>query len=638
MCGIAGFWDAAGATPALQNAGLAAAGDLSNLAARMAQALSHRGPDDAGVWQDPSCGLALGFRRLSILDLSASGHQPMVSANGRFVIAFNGEIYNFSELRRALDAEHKIAWRGHSDTEVLLEAIAHWGVLASLQKLNGMFALALWDTRQRELWLARDRMGEKPLYYGRQGSALLFGSELKALKTHPAWLGEIDGDALGHYFRHGYVPGPRSAYRDVAKLPPGSFVRITAQNAHAGAMAAPEFYWHARARATDATPFGGDAVAAADQLAELIRNSVAMRMIADVPVGAFLSGGIDSSAVVAAMQAQAPGRVKTFSIGFPDDAYNEAPYAAAVAKHLGTEHTELNVSEAECLATLPRLAGIYDEPFADASAIPTLLLCELTRRQVTVGLSGDGGDELFGGYARYWNASQRWMDLQKIPAPLRGLARTLQPMGCWRGLGRVGLKLQRGLEGIGARDASSLYRLYTSLWRDGDGLTRMPPPGKSMLPARPSLAQEFMLIDAETYLPDDLLVKIDRASMFSSLEARAALLDHRLVEFSWSLPADYLVRDGQAKWLLRQVLYRSVPQALVDRPKMGFEAPIARWLRTGLRDWAEELLSERALGESGIIAAKPVRRRWHEHVTGRHNWSNPLWAVLMFQSWWKTAR
>lgn len=628
MCGIAGFIDPQGASAPPARAALVAA---------MANTLAHRGPDDAGVWQDEDAGLALGFRRLSIIDLSAAGHQPMPSADGRFVIALNGEIYNFRELRRTLDTEAPIAWRGHSDTEVLLEAIARWGFAATLPKLNGMFAIAVWDRETRELWLARDRMGEKPLYYGRQGAVFLFASELKALKAHPAWRGEIDAGAIGLFFRHGYVPAPFSAYAGIKKLAPGNYVRIGAD----GAIGAVIPFWSAQERAQAATPFQGGANAAADQLEHLIRDSVTLRLEADVPVGAFLSGGIDSSAVVAAMQALAPGRVRTFSIGFPDAAFNEAPHAAAVARHLGTQHTEINVTESESLNALPRLAGIYDEPFADASAIPTLLLCELTRRQVTVALSGDGGDELFGGYGRYWNAGARWRELEKAPPGLRALARGLAHFGPWPDLGRGALKLRRNLENIGAENAAAHYRNYVSLWRDSDGLTTRPAATLAafdQMPPRASLAQSFMAIDAETYLPDDLLVKIDRSSMAVGLEARAALLDHRLAEFSWTLPEDFLFRDGQAKWLLRQVLYRSIPSALVDRPKMGFEAPIARWLTTGLRDWAEDLLSETALGESGMIAAKPVRRRWQEHVSGRHNWAYPLWAVLMFQSWWRTAR
>lgn len=624
MCGIAGFFDPQRLSDPARYADLAEA---------MAARLAHRGPDDRGVWSDAVAGIALGFRRLAILDLSAAGHQPMFSADGDLVMIFNGEIYNHRALREELTGP----WRGHSDSEVLLAAVARWGFAAALERLEGMFAIALWDRRRRQLHLARDRFGEKPLYWGWSGGVLLFGSELKALAAHPRWSGALDRGALGLYLAQSYVPAPRSAYEGIAKLPPGGFVTIAADGAVSEGR-----YWSAveRAAAAAASPFAGDLAAATERLEALIDRSVALRLEADVPVGVFLSGGIDSSTVVAAMQQARPGAVRSFSIAFPDAPLDEAPFAAAVARHLGTAHTELRVSEADCLAVLPRLPEIWDEPFADASQIPTAALCRVTRGEVTVALSGDGGDELFGGYPRYGEAAAQWRRIAAHPAR-RAAARRV--VGALAGAnGRLARRLRKLAEGWAHEDAAGLYRDHVSRWRPGDGLTpALARPASALdgpLPeGPPSLAQRFMLLDALTYLPDDLLVKIDRASMAVGLEARAPLLDHRIAEFAWSLPPALLF-EGGGKRVLREVLYRRVPRALVDRPKQGFEPPIGAWLSGGLRDWADDLLSPARLARSGLVDPGVVAARWSEHRAGRRSWAYPLWTVLMLEAWLAAVR
>ena len=624
MCGIAGFLDPGRRCDSAR---------YDAIAEDMAARLVHRGPDDRGVWSDAEAGIALGFRRLSILDLSSAGHQPMLSADGDLVMIFNGEIYN----HRALRAELPGPWRGHSDSEVLLAAVARWGFAAALERLEGMFAIALWDRRRRRLFLARDRFGEKPLYWGWSGGVLLFGSELKALARHPCWSGTLDRGALGLFLAQSYVPAPYSAYQGIAKLPPGGFVAIDATG-----TAVPGRYWSAveRAAAASAAPFAGGLAAATERLEALIDRSVALRLEADVPVGVFLSGGIDSSTVVAAMQHARPGAVRSFSIAFPDARLDEAPHAAAVARHLGTAHTELRVSEADCLAVLPRLPEIWDEPFADASEIPTAALCRVTRGEVTVALSGDGGDELFGGYPRYTDAAAAWRRIAAHPAR-RAAAHRL--VGALAGAnGRLARRLRKLAEGWAHEGAASLYRDHVSRWRPGDGLT--PGLARAMsaldgpLPdGPPSLEQRFMLLDALTYLPDDLLVKVDRASMTVGLEARAPLLDHHIAEFAWSLPPALLL-EGGAKRVLREVLYRRVPRALVDRPKQGFEPPIGAWLRGGLRDWADDLLSPARLARGGMVEPRVVAARWSEHRSGRRSWAYPLWTVLMLEAWLAAAR
>jgi asparagine synthase (glutamine-hydrolysing) len=622
MCGLAGFFDRSSKVDPERYGPIIEA---------MTGRIAHRGPDDAGLWCDPASGIALGFRRLAILDLSPAGHQPMESSDGRFMMAYNGEIYNHLDLRAELTPLRGTPWRSTGDSEVLLEGFVRWGVHETLSRLDGMFAIALWDRQERRLWLARDRFGEKPLYYGFADKTLLFGSELKALKAHPAWRGAIDRPALGLFLAHGYVPAPYSAYEGIGKLPPGHVVSFTEKD-----ETAPRAFWDLEQQAAiaAATPFTGDLVAATDRLEQLIDESVASRLESDVPVGAFLSGGIDSSTVVAAMQRARPGLVRSFSIGFPGTRYDEAPFAEAVARHLGTRHLTLPVTDAECRAIVPRLPQIYDEPFADASAIPTLLLCELTRAHVTVGLSGDGGDELFGGYERYPQSAARWQSIEQHPLRARiGRAAAASLAGNQT---RVGRTIRKRAERWSATSPEQLYRDRMSHWQQSDRLTMLARPPNRFDAALPaglsSLAQRFAVLDAVTYLPDDLLVKMDRASMAVGLEARAPLLNAKIAAFAWSLPPSLAIDLGP-KRVLREVLYRRVPRALIDRPKQGFEPPIGDWLRGALRDWADDLLSPAALTQHGLVDPALVARRWREHRDGIRNWTYPLWTVLMAQAW-----
>jgi asparagine synthase (glutamine-hydrolysing) len=655
MCGITGIL------------GLHGLDDGEAIATRMANAIAHRGPDDAGTWVDESAGIALAHRRLSILDLSPAGHQPMTSACGRFVIVFNGEVYNHLELRARLTDQALLphpqplsrgarggeSWRGHSDTETLLAAIAAWGIEAALSRCVGMFAFALWDRQARALTLARDRLGEKPLYYGRVDGTFLFASELKALRAWPGFSAEIDRDALALYMRHNYVPAPWSIYRGIHKLPPGTLLRVSATG-----TAEPTAYWSARdsADAGLAHPFVGDDREAVDELERLLRQSIAGQSLADVPLGAFLSGGIDSSVVVALMQSMARQPVKTFTIGFHESGYNEAEHAKAVATHLGTEHTELYVTSRQAMDVIPLLPALYDEPFADSSQIPTYLVSALARQHVTVSLSGDGGDELFGGYNRYFWAMRLWQRLGRLPQPLRRAlaAIALAPSpAAWDRLFRLvgpllptslrytnpGDKLHKSATLFAARQPEAIYQRLVSHWEDPAGVVlgaREPATAitdSARWLACDDFAQRMMYLDTVTYLPDDILVKVDRAAMGVSLETRVPLLDHRLLEFAWRLPLGMKIRDGQGKWLLRQVLYRHVPRHLIERPKMGFGVPIDAWLRGPLRDWAEALLDESRLRREGYFAPAPIRQKWAEHLSGRRNWAYHLWDVLMFQAW-----
>lgn len=622
--------------------------DLEARASRMAAAIAHRGPDADGVWSDAAAGLVFGHRRLSVVDLSPAGAQPMSGGAGRFVIVFNGEIYNHGELRREL-AGHD--WRGHSDTEVLLAAVAAWGLEAALRRCVGMFAFALWDTRERTLTLARDRIGEKPLYYGVHEGVLLVASELKALRAWPGWQGEIDRSALDDFLRRGCVHAPRSIFSNVRKLPAATFLTIAADRAHGALDMMPRAYWSLAGLADNPDARESDD-GAVDRLEHLLGQSIGRQMVADVPVGAFLSGGIDSSLVVALMQRQSHRPVRTYSIGFHEEGYDEAQHARAVAAHLGTEHTDLYLSPAQAQDVIPLLPGMYDEPFGDSSQVPTFLVSRLARRDVTVSLSGDGGDELFGGYNRYLWAEQMWRRLSRVPRPMRQVAgRLLQGVSpaSWDRLwhfmpggtrvSQPGDKLHK-LGGVAAMpDTCAAYDWLISQYREvaplvqGVAVPTDAPGREAWAAVGLADAERMMLADALGYLPDDIMVKVDRAAMAVSLETRAPFLDHHVVEFAFRLPLRRRIRTGRTKWLLRELLDRHVPRALVERPKMGFGIPIDQWLRGPLRDWASSLLEEGRLREQGLLHTEPVARAWREHQSGRRNHQHFLWNVLMFQSW-----
>jgi len=646
MCGITGFIDY---SRQLSD------DDLINIVDAMADTITHRGPDDSGAWVDVDCGVALGFRRLAILDLTPSGHQPMMSANGRYVIIFNGEVYNFAALRDELvDLRH--TFRSTSDTEVVLEAVSEWGFETAVKRLNGMFAIAMWDRKERLLHMCRDRIGIKPLYYGWAGNTFLFSSELKALHRHPAFNGSIDRNSLSLYLRHSYIPAPYSIYKGIYKLPSGTTLTI---NSMERGEPSPQVYWSAREIAERGVrePFTGTDEDARAELDALLRESVRLRMIADVPLGAFLSGGIDSSTVVALMQAQSSIPVRTFSIGFYEDGFNEAKFAKEVAQHLGTEHTELYVTSQEAKDVIPRLPSLYDEPFADASQIPTFLVSEMARRHVTVSLSGDGGDELFAGYDRYMTWPRIWRSFGWIPQWGRnGIAKcySLIPQKTWQAVfQRIGRLLPPGardpnfaekvqkLAGFIPIDSPiMMYKSLVSHWREPTSVVIDSNEHPTAVTDRSRWAdlrdftQQMMFLDMVSYLPDDILVKVDRASMGVSLEARVPLLDdHRVAEFAWRLPASMKVRKKISKWILRQVLYQYVPKELIDRPKMGFAVPIDHWLRGSLRPWAETLLDERRLREEGFFNPQPIHQKWNEHIEGKRNWQFLLWNVLMFQAW-----
>jgi asparagine synthase (glutamine-hydrolysing) len=644
MCGIAGLLDAKQSREY---------GELSAIARNMANSLRHRGPEDEGVWADAASGVAFGHRRLSIIDLSAAGHQPMHSTCGRYVITYNGEIYNFKALRAELEQLGQ-TFRGHSDTEVMLAAITCWGVEQSLEKFNGMFAFALWDLQDKVLYLSRDRAGEKPLYYGWIGQTLLFASELKALHQYPDFRGEIDRGALAVYLRHNYIPAPHSIYKSIYKLTPGTLLAIRGF----GSDASPKPYWSARRAAEEglASPFRGTDSEAVHQLDVLLNDAVNLRMESDVPLGAFLSGGIDSSLIVAIMQANSARPVKTFTIGFDDAEFNEAESAKAVAGHLKTEHTELYVTSEEAMSVIPRLPSLYDEPFADSSQIPTFLVSQLARRKVTVSLSGDAGDELFGGYSTYlWGRSVH----QRVSWMPRGLraaaAKSLGPLSKvdWNGLfdkhravvpGSLKKRdLTRVLEKLASvlavTEREALYRVLLSYWMDPSSVVLGSREKATALTDKDGWADlhdfvhVMMYLDTVTYLPDDILVKVDRASMGVSLESRVPLLDHRIIEFAWRLPLAMKLRGNTGKNPLRQLLYKYVPKMLVDRPKRGFAVPVGEWLRGPMRSWAEDLLSEARLRNDGYFAVEPIRQKWHQHLKGRHNWQPQLWSILMFQAW-----
>jgi asparagine synthase (glutamine-hydrolysing) len=650
MCGISGFLDLNA-----QNS----AGELRGIAMRMADTLRHRGPNDAGVWADAEAGIALSMRRLAILDLSATGHQPMESRSGRYIIVFNGEIYNYEDLRSDLSkGTQAYSFRGSSDTEVMLAAFERWGIEQSVIRFNGMFTFAVWDRHERSLTLGRDRFGEKPLYYFRNGGQFIFGSELKALRAHPGFSNEVDLGAVALFLRYSCVPAPYSIYRNTSKLPPATLLRVTAGNFSAD----PRAYWSLRevvnAALTDPLKCGEQE--AVERLDSLLRDAVQIRMRSDVPLGAFLSGGIDSSTVVALMQAQSSSRVKTFSIGSHDQEFDEANEASKIARHLGTNHTELYVTSDEAMSVIPLLPRIYDEPFADSSQVPTILVSQLAREHVTVSLSGDGGDELFGGYSRHAWGDTLSHRLDRLPRFLRGMGAAgirKVPPDNWDSLFRAfkpatpvrwqqrmpGYKLHRLASILESRDVHTLYEKLVSHWLDP--LTIL-----SGVPDTPTLfsvnnhqrlghvAEDMMYLDAVGYLPNDILVKLDRATMAFGLEGRVPLLDHRVAEFAWRLPLDMRIRERQGKWILRQVLYRYVPREMVDRPKSGFGVPLASWLRGPLRDWAESLLEESRLRQDGYFSHAPIQSMWREHLSGKANWEYHLWDVLMFQAWLDESR
>ena len=692
MCGFAGFLSA-------QPGGI---DGLEAVATRMASAIAHRGPDDSGAWADAQAGIALGHRRLSIVDLSPAGHQPMASRSGRFVMAFNGEIYNHLELRAELERADGLprcarndgarggAWRGHSDTETLLAGFEQWGMDATLAKTVGMFAIALWDVQERTLHLARDRFGEKPLYYGWAGSgagrAFVFGSELKALRAFPGFSNPVCRQALAQYMRFMVVPAPLSIYEGIYKLEPGCLLRVAAgdglprfaRNDEAGISIK---RWWALADVVHAGAKNQltDEVEAVDALEQRLGDAVRLQSLADVPLGAFLSGGVDSSAIVALMRQQSTRPVKTFTVGFEEAGFDESPHARAVAKHLGTDHAELFVTAAEAQAVISQLPAMYDEPFADSSQIPTHLVCRAARQHVTVALSGDAGDELFGGYNRYFWGPRIWAKLAWMPYPMRqalGAAISAMPVAGWDAIAKPLNTLRAGSDGVarlgeklhklarsmhGVRNLDDLYLSLVSEWQNpasvvraengkdgaGNGLPRCARNDGALsrqcersaaihdftVPENLDPVERMMYRDSMTYLPDDILCKVDRAAMATSLETRVPFLDHRVAELAWQMPLGMKIKGGQGKWALRQVLYKHVPRELIDRPKAGFGIPVGQWLRGPLRPWAESLLDEKRLQQEGYFYPAPIRQKWAEHLAGQRDHTASLWAVLMFQAW-----
>ena len=637
MCGFVGLLDPAG---------FADVQATSQLAVAMRDQLVHRGPDGAGLWLDAAAGVALGFRRLSIVDLSDAGHQPMASSNGRHVLAMNGELYNVQEMRAEIEAASgQVNWRGHSDTEVFVEAVALWGLEQTLHRANGMFALAVWNRSGRTLQLARDRIGKKPLYYGWAGRTFVFGSELKALWRHPGFDFQIDADGLASFLRLGYIPGSQTIFSSMSKLPGGHILTFDRAAAAWRGSVAPTSYWSLRTaavRGLDAQGSGRSGTV--EELDALLRDAVALRMSADVPVGVFLSGGIDSSLVTALMTAQSPGPVRSFSIGFDDAAWDESRHAQAVADHLGTDHQDSRISQEDLLNVVDGLATTYDEPFADDSMIPTTLLCRVARRGVTVALSGDGGDELFAGYDRYRDA-ERWLARRRaVPGTVRLLA------------GGVAAHVARPLaRTLGWRRADRRLELLGELLKDGRAeqfnaviMSQTLDPGKLLRQAvstrnpladpayslgRSTDIDRLTFMDTMSFLTDDILAKVDRASMAASLEMRCPLLDYRVIEMSWRFPTSAKTQGAAGKLPLRDILYRHVPRAIVDRPKMGFSAPVRVWLLGALREWAEALLSRDALGRHGLLDVDACRRMWEDFAVHGRGWNPVIWSVLMFQAW-----
>ena len=646
MCGINGFYSKSSST-------------FNNVIVKMNLAISHRGPDSNGTWTDKNSGIVLGHQRLSIIDLSVAGNQPMQSNSGRFVLTYNGEVYNHLEIRQELEKNNsKINWRGNSDTETLLEAIDFWGVEVTLKKTVGMFAFGVWDKKNRSLTLVKDRMGEKPLYFGWQGEGdnkvFLFGSELKGLKVHPEFNGEINRDSIALQLRHNCIPAPYSIYKNIYKLLPGHYLQLNENDLKKGLLSSQKPYWSVTECAIDGNnnqlKLGESNIQ--KNLKTHLKSTIKQQMISDVPLGAFLSGGIDSSTIVALMQSQSNYPIKTFTIGFNESDYSEAQYAKKIAKHLGTDHTELYVPPKTAMEVIPKLPMMYDEPFSDSSQIPTFLVSQLAKQQVKVALSGDGGDELFCGYNRYVMSKKFWNTFRLMPLNLRkyiahgiqsispkNLSRISKFMPGLNQYSTFGDKMHKGANVLKAKSLYNLYYMLCSHWQNPtDVVINSKEPGTLLTEFKAELTglnsqQQMMARDLTTYLPDDILVKVDRAAMASSLETRVPFLDHKLIEYVWKIPHSLKFRNGQGKWVLRQILNQYVPENLTERPKMGFGVPIDSWLRGPLRDWAENLLNERKLQQEGFFNPKLIRDKWAEHLSGNKNWQSDLWDILMFQAW-----
>lgn len=653
VCGIAGF---------VQISQDLKSDEFALIAKRMSDAILHRGPDSEGQWVDPSVGVALAFRRLAILDLSPSGKQPMVSHCGRYTMVMNGEIYNYQLLKSEIEKSGKFsyAFRGTSDTEVLLAAMTAWGIEEALRKTNGMFAFAVWDKETRTLTMARDRLGEKPLYYGIHGKTLLFGSELKALKAHPAFRNEIDRDVLTLFFRASYIPQPYSIYRAIKKLPPAHFVEFHSKT---GTLSEPKAYWDIKTACENGVkhPFRGSEEDAVHELELLLKDSVKMRMASDVPLGAFLSGGVDSSLTAAMMQDQSETPIQTFTMGFTEKAYDESHFARKVASHLGTHHTERTVTAQDALDVIPLLPTLFDEPFSDSSQIPTYLVSKITREKVTVALSGDGGDELFGGYTRHTWGKTAWKLVDTLPDPVKQVFSSglnLVPPASWTQFfhtlepvlpekfrwTNAGEKFQKLADILKSENPEDLYRTLSSRLNNPTNLVvgaKEPPTlftNKNAWPEISDFSLKMMYLDLVTYLPDDILAKMDRASMGVSLEARVPFLDHRIVEFAWTLPLEMKIKEGKTKHLLRKLLYKYVPKELIERPKMGFSVPIDSWLKGPLKEWASSLLSPSKIKQEGFLNASLVTEKWNQHLSGERNFQHQIWDILMFEAWLEKNR